>query len=238
MPAEAGDESYEDLVARFERVTDGFRHLLMPHAVNADRRLLVTFATFKNRGRYASVATLRKRMPMDILAFADAENGYYLDQDGGARFGAALRGLVAGYEPARILFFGSSMAGHAALRWALEFGACCVVSNPQVNLDASIPLAWPELRQSLLRIPQRVNLDEGPGWKPGAVLTVLHGQHPIDIENMRRLFGLWLASPGMALNLEQMEEATHAYLIRDFPHFRRLVQRTFAQRLLMEPVAA
>jgi hypothetical protein len=234
MPAEAGEGSYEDLVARHERVTGGYRHLVMPHEVNPDRRLLVTFATFNNQGRYASIATLRKRMPMDILAFCDRGNGYYLDDDGGARFGAVLRGQVAGYDPARVLFFGSSMAGHAALRWALELNACCVVSNPQVNLDASIPLAWPKLRESLARIPHRVNLDEMPAGPRRAVLTVLHGRHPIDLENMRRLFALWLASPGMALNLEQAEEAAHAYLIRDFPHFRRLVEHTFTQRQLME----
>lgn len=228
-------------MARFERVTDGFPFLLVPNPNNAERRLIVTFATHNNGAKYASVQTIHRRMNADILGFRDPSNGYYLYDDGGERFGALLRSLVAGYKPARVLFFGSSMAGYAALHWALRLGASCVVSNPQVNLDATLPLAWPALRANIARIPKRLNLDELPPGPPRAVLTVLHSRHPMDLENMCHLFALWLRSPGLALNLEQTDEAQHAYLIRDFAHFRRLLETTFTQRLEMErakPAAA
>ncbi|MGX9965127.1 hypothetical protein ACVFYP_17485 [Roseomonas sp. F4] len=232
MPAE--HLSHDELVARHERATDGILHLHVPNPANTDRRLIVTFATHNNGARYASLEAIHRRLPMDILAFRDPANGYYLYQDGGARFGALLRELVQGYDPARILFFGSSMAGYAALRWAMELGASCVVSNPQVNLDSAAALAWDTLRTNILRIPQRVNLDELPPGPRRAVLTVLHSRHPMDIDAMQRLFSLWLKAPGMALNLEQVDEKAHAYLIRDFPHFNRLVQTTLAQRQAME----
>ena len=234
MQADTTKLTKEELVARFERVTDGFPNLLVPNAQNAERRLIVTFATHNNGARYASVHAIHRRMTADILAFRDPSNSYYLHEDGGVRFGAMLRALVAGYQPSRILFFGSSMAGYAALHWALQLGASCVVSNPQVNLDATAPLAWPTLRNNILRIPHRLNLDELPPGPPRAVLTVLHSRHPMDLENMCHLFALWLSRPGLALNLEQSDETEHAYLIRDFPHFRRLLEATFMQRLQME----
>ncbi len=224
-------------MARFERVTDGIPHLLVPHEDNAQRRLLVTFATHKGGARFAAVESIRRSMPVDFLGFRDPDNGYYLYQDGGVRFGTVLRGLVAAYEPARVLFFGSSMAGYAALRWALELNASCVVSNPQVNLDATIPHVWRELRENIERIPRRVNLDQVRWRDRRAVLTVLHGRHPMDIENMRRLFAIWLRTPGMALNLTQVDEDKHSYLIRDFAQFRRLCEDTWRQRLALEEQA-
>ena len=221
-------------MARFERVTDGFPFLHIRHPDNAQNRLIVTFATHNNGASYASVQAIHRRMKADILAFRDPSNSYYLYEDGGERFGALLRTLVAAYSPARVLFFGSSMAGYAALHWALRLGAGCVVSNPQVNLDATLPLAWPTLRANIERIPRRLNLDELPPGAPRAVLTVLHSRHPMDLENMCHLFALWLRTPGLALNLEQTDEAEHAYLIRGFAHFRRLVEATFTQRLELE----
>jgi len=221
-------------VARHERATDGILHLHLKRAENDEGRLIVTFATHNNGARYASLETIHRHLPMDVLAFRDPSNGYYLYQDGGARFGALLRELVKGYDPAKILLFGSSMGGYAALRWAIELGASCVVSNPQVNLDSAANFAWGELRTNILRIPQRVNLDELPPGPRKAVLTVLHSRHPMDLDAMRRLFGFWLTAPGMALNLEQVDEATHGYLIRDFRHFARLVRATLVQRQALD----
>ncbi|OYW10490.1 MAG: hypothetical protein B7Z53_00930 [Rhodospirillales bacterium 12-71-4] len=234
MPAEA--PSHDELVARHERATDDILHLHLRNPANSDGRLIVTFATHNNGARYASLEAIHRRLPMDILAFRDPSNGYYLYQDGGARFGALLRALVQGYDPAKILLFGSSMGGYAALRWAIELGASCVVSNPQVNLDSAAAHAWADLRANILRIPHRVNLDELPPGPRQAVLTVLHSRHAMDLDAMRRLFGFWLTAPGMALNLEQAAEEAHAYLIRDFPHFRQLVETTLAQRKALAQV--
>lgn len=228
MPADVF--SYDEVVAQHERATDDILHLHLPNQDNVAHQLIVTFATHNTGARYASLGAIRQRLPMDILAFRDPSNGYYLYQDGGARFGALLRELVQSYDPAKILFFGSSMGGYAALRWAIELGANCVVSNPQVNLDSAAKFAWGSLRANILRIPQRVNLDELPPGSRQTVLTVLHSRHIMDLDAMQRLFAFWLTAPGMALNLEQTEEATHAYLIRDFAHFRRLVEATLAQR--------
>ncbi|WP_439595018.1 hypothetical protein [Falsiroseomonas sp.] len=235
MLAETPEPSLRDLlVARHERVTEGIRYLHVPNPANTQKRLIVTFATHNNNGRYAAIDSIHRKMPMDLLAFCDPDNSYYLYDDGGARFGALLRELIRPYAARRVLFFGSSMAGYAALRWAIELEAACVVSNPQVNLDASVPHAWRPLRDNILRIPQRVNLDELPAQPRRAALTVLHGRHPLDLENMRRLFSLWLASPGMSLNIRQVDETQHAYLIRDFRHFTQLVEQTYEQRAALE----
>lgn len=236
MPAES--LTYDEVVARHERATDGILHLSLPGPDNREGRLIVTFATHNAGQRYASLDAIRRRLPnVDILAFRDPANGYYLYQDGGARFGELLREHLQGRDLSRVLFFGSSMAGYAALRWAIEFEASCIVSNPQVNLDSAAKLAWPTLRANIQRIPLRVNLDELPPGPRRAVLTVLHSRHPMDIDAMRRLFAFWLTAPGMALNLEQAEEVKHAYLIRDFLQFRNLVERTFAQRQAMAQAA-
>ena len=234
MPAE--HLSHDELVARHERATDGILHLHLRNPANTDGRLMITFATHNTGARYASLEAIHRWLPMDVLAFRDPSNGYYLYQDGGARFGALLRELVQGYDPAKILLFGSSMGGYTALRWAIELGASCVVSNPQVNLDSAATFAWPDLRTNILRIPQRVNLDElAPGPRQAA-LTVLHSRHPMDLDAMRRLFGFWLTAPGMVLNMEQVAEEGHSSLIRDFPHFRRLVETTLAQRKALAAV--
>ncbi len=229
---------YEELVTRHERVTaDGIPYLHAPNPRNVEGRLIVTFATHNNGARYASLATIYRGVKADILAFRDPSNGYYLRADGGARVEELLREVAAGYDAARILLFGSSMAGYAALRWAIELNAACVVNNPQINLDATAPLAWEPLRSNILRIPQRVNLDEQAYGPRRAVLTVLHSRHPMDIENMRRLFALWLRTPGMQLRIEQVDEVEHRYLIRDFRHFSRLVAETYKARALLEETA-
>jgi hypothetical protein len=47
---------------------------------------------------------------------------------------------------------------------------------------------------------------------------------------MRRLWALWLRTPGMRLDIEQAGEAQHGYLIGDFARYATLVEEVFAAR--------
>ncbi len=223
---------YDDMLARHEQNRDGVPFLFVPRPDNAARRLIVTFATYNNGDRYAAAETVHRRLSADFLGLRDPTNSYYLEADGGARFQGVLAHVLARYDPARVLMFGSSMAGYAALRWALHFDANALVSNPQVNLDATLPLAWDQLRASIAAIPRRVNLDELALADRHCALTCLHSRHPMDLENMRRLFAAWLRLPGMSLALHQTDEDKHRYLFRDFGHFQAMVEQTFQSRAI------
>ncbi|MFH5923332.1 hypothetical protein [Roseomonas xinghualingensis] len=228
-------EAYRAILARHERALDGVPYVhLVREGISGPRRLLVTIATHKNGERYAALETTERGWKGDVLALRDPLNSYYLQQDAGAAYDTVVDTVCAGYAPADVVFFGSSMAGYAALRWALRWDANAVVSNPQVNLDAAAALGWPELRANILRVPMRVNLDELAHGERSCSIAWLHGRHPMDVDALRRFMGIWLASPGMTLNLQHHPEAAHRYLINDGKHFFALLEGVLAERAMRE----
>ncbi|WP_270937558.1 hypothetical protein [Falsiroseomonas oryzae] len=226
----SGAADYDSLVQAHEATRDGIPFLHLRRPGEAAQALLVTLATHNNGHRYASLESANRLAAFDLLCLRDPDNSFYLQDDGGARFDGVVAAALDGYDPARVVFFGSSMAGYAALRWALRHDANAVVSNPQVNLDESARLAWPELRRNILHIPRRENLDDLEHGARRCAITCLHGRHPMDLENMRRLATLCLRTPGISLTLEHRPEERHAYLIAGFAHFRQLVQDTLRIR--------
>jgi hypothetical protein len=227
--------AYLEILARHERALDGLPYVHVEREdATGPRRLLVSIATHNNGECYAALETVHKRWKGDVLAVRDPLNSYYLREDAGAGYDAVVEQVCAGYAPADIVFFGSSMAGHAALRWALRLDANALVSNPQVNLDASAALGWAGLRTSIGRIPRRVNLDEMAHGERSCSITWLHGRHPMDLDSLRRFMEIWAESPGMTLNLQQHPEATHRYLINDGHHFFTLLDGVLGERAMRE----
>jgi hypothetical protein len=228
-------EAYRAILARHERVLGEVPYVhLVRGAAKGAPRLLVTIATHNNGARYAALETVERGWQGDVLALRDPLNSYYLQEDAGAAFDAVVDAVCAGYAPANVVFFGASMAGYAALRWALRRDANAVVSNPQVNLDAAAVLGWGELRANILRIPKRVNLDELAHGERSCAIAWLHGRHPMDVDALRRFLEMWLVTPGMSLNLQQHPEETHRYLINDSKHFFALVEGVLAERAMRE----
>lgn len=228
-------EAYDAILSRHERRLGAIPYVhLAREGDEGARRLLVTMATHKNGERYAALETAERSWKGDLLALRDPANSFYLGEDAGAGYDAVVEGVLAGYAPERVVFFGSSMAGYAALRWALRWNANALVSNPQVNLDAAAALGWPELRANILRIPRRVNLDEGVYGARSCSIAWLHGRHPMDVDALRRFMEVWLASPGMTLNLQHHPESAHRYLVNDGRHFFALLEGVLAERAMRE----
>jgi hypothetical protein len=229
------DKTYQAILERHERMLGNVPYVhLVREDTQAPRRLLVTMATHKSGERYAALETVVHNWTGDVLALRDPQNSYYLQQDAGAAFDAVVDAVCADYAPADIVFFGSSMAGYAALRGALRRDANAVVNNPQVNLDAAARLGWPELRANILRIPIRVNLDEMAHGERSCSIAWLHGRHAMDVDALQRFMAMWLDMPGMTLNLQQHPEASHRYLINNKRHFFALVEGVLAERAMRE----
>lgn len=221
---------YEDIVRENERYLNGIPYMWFRRESARTGILLVTFATFRNGDKYASLEACVRHTGHDLLCLRDPDNTYYLRDDLGAGYRHVLDHVLAEYNPSRVVMFGSSMAGYAALRWALELDTNCIVNNPQLNLDISARLSWKELRESILRIPHRFNLEDLHFQERHCAVTCLHSRHPMDQANIELLFRMWLRTPGMSLYVQQHREENHRYLIRSFPEFIRLIDVTLEAR--------
>ncbi len=228
--------AYEDIV-RDHGGDAAAEHLYVRRrADTCHRRLIVIISTHNEGRRFAGLVDAYSLLDADLLFIRDEANSYYLRADRGAAFDALVRTIAEPYAPDQILFFGSSMAGYAALRYALMLDANAVLSNPQVSVTASAPLGWTELRRNIERIAEPHDLGDGEFADRACAITLLHSRHPMDVENTRLFFDLYRRHPGLALLTVHADETDHKYLIPDFQSFLLFVRRTYELRRLRTKV--
>lgn len=229
--------AYDEIVRSHNGGDEAAEHLFVRRRADAaHKRLIVILSTHNEGSRFTGLVDAYRTLDADLLFLRDPQNSYYLRADGGAAFDAMVQAHAADYAAQDILFFGSSMAGYAALRFALMLDANALVSNPQVSLTASIPLGWTELRRNIEKIAERRDLGEEAFADRACAITMLHSRHPMDIENGRLFFDLYRRHPGIALLTVHADEDDHKYLIPDFPTFVLLVRRTYELRALRNKV--
>ncbi|MGZ8216587.1 hypothetical protein [Methylomagnum sp.] len=185
-------------------------------------RLLVSLATHNQGDKYASLEGFSKYIDADVLFLTDAHNSYYLKDDLGDAYLAFLKTIVPHYAPAKVVFFGSSMAGFASVRFAFEFDANCILNNPQFDLDVTMDHAWPELKSNIRRIPERMNIMDLPDGHRHCAIFLIHGDHPMDRANFEAFVPIWLKHPGLKLMAVHCPDLSHGYLIPKMAIFNKL----------------
>jgi len=230
--------TYDEILEHYERHDAAIPYVYIRRGkglkprLGPNAKLLVTFATHNNGSRYAALATMYGKTDYDVLAFRDPTNRFYLGENLGADIGRIIARRTRPYDPANVVAFGSSMAGYAALRWGLRHGFNCVVNNPQLDLDGSLPHAWPELANNIRKIPSRDRVVDHVATDAESAIVCLHGRHPMDLFNMTALLDIYMAQPRLSLMVEHYKDAAHNYMIRDFPHFDQLIRMALDMRRL------
>lgn len=188
----------------------------------AHERLLVSLATHNQGDKYASLEGFSKYIDADLLFLTDALNSYYLRDDLGDAYLSFLNTVVPKYSAEKVVFFGSSMAGFAAVRFAFEFNANCILNNPQFDLDITVNHAWPELKNNINKIPERINIMDLPDGSRQSVIFLIHGDHPMDRANFEAFVPIWLKHPGLKLMAVHCPDLNHGYLIPRINVFNKL----------------
>jgi len=195
-------------------------------------KLLVMIGTHNCKGVFPSLVTLfdDTNNGFDLLFIAEEGNTYYQGGDQGAAYFQLIRDSVAGYAPEKVVFFGASMAGYCALKWALMLNGNAVVSNPQLDLQATAPLAWHELRQTIGRAAGAEAITAQTGPDARSALVTLWSKHPMDIANFALFLDLVRQRANLSVSMDQNPETAHSYLITSYRHFQALLQRALDLR--------
>lgn len=202
---------------------DGQRALyLKRHSDKTHEKLLVSLATHNQGDKYASLEGFSKHVDADVLFLTDSLNSYYLGNDLGNTYLSFLNTIVPQYSAEKVVFFGASMAGFAAVRFAFEFNANCIINNPQFDLDVTMDHAWPELKRNISKISQRINIMDLPEGARQSVIFLIHGDHPMDRANFESFVPIWLKHPGLKLMAVHHPEINHGYLIPRINIFNKL----------------
>lgn len=226
--------SYDEIIERYEQELLGIKCVYIKRS-HPEKGLLVSLATHKNNGRYSSLESYYSYFEGDLLFLADSNNSYYLGSDGGAAYVALVEKFLCSYSCRDIFFAGASMAGYAAIFLALTFNGNAIVNNPQLNFTATIDTAWRELKENILKIPNRIDLDERKSTTE-SVIGVLFGRHPMDVANTEAFFRLCSNTPGLGVVYGHVEDIEHKYYIPGIEGFMDLLMLVKSHRSFMVKV--
>lgn len=148
--------------------------------------LLIVLNTHNQGEKYFGYATLTKKTNSDLLFITDPNNSYYLDKDNGEIYKELLIKISEKYEKKKITIFGTSMAGYAALYFGSQLGFHIITSNPQIDLDMSFEISWPNLRETLSKIENKISLKKfiGDNYHGGNIF-IIYGKHRMDLANYK-----------------------------------------------------
>ncbi len=217
---------YEEIVKQHEQVVLGRKCI---HLKRNQKHLIVSMTTHNNFEKYQSLIAFSD-IPYDVLFITNPTNSYYLEDDLSASYFQFLLPFIEQYGAENILFFGSSMAGYGALRFALHFGANAIVCNAQVDFELTKKTCWPNLLQSINKISTTENLAQMIP-KSNTFIHFAFGQHPMDLAN-QQAFESYVKKYQDLLHVEFVAHPTseHSYLFGSTQNFLTLVEHLFKQR--------
>ncbi|HDZ8856109.1 MULTISPECIES: hypothetical protein [Aeromonas] len=147
-------------------------------------KLLIVMNTHNQGDRYFGYSTLTHEPKSDLLFITDPSNGYYLDDNQGADYLELITNISRNYDKDKVCIFGTSMAGYAALFFGSKLGFHIIASNPQLDFDITYKLSWENLRDSLDKIKNKINISDiySSGYNGGNIFFI-YGEHRLDIAN-------------------------------------------------------
>jgi len=149
-------------------------------------KLLIVLNTHNQGDKYFGYATLCKNPKSDLLFITDPNNSYYLDNDKGMTYKNLILEIARNYNKENVYIFGTSMAGYASLFFGSQLGYNIITSNPQLDLDLTSELSWPNLRETISKLPQKISLKEqlSDNYSGGSIY-IIYGNHRIDMANFK-----------------------------------------------------
>lgn len=219
---------YEEIVRDNVSIFAGKR-FIYKYSNNLNNKLLVMIGTHNCKGAFPSLTTLfdDDTIDFDLLFVAEEVNTYYQSDDDGASYFELIKSKASKYAARNVVFFGSSMAGYCALKWALTLGANAVVSNPQIDLAATSPLAWPELKQTIARAggAEPITAIAKRHAEVSSSLVTLWSNHPMDVVNFKLFLEILASNNNLSVSIDKNEDTNHKYLVKNYRHFLALVNR-------------
>jgi|SRR5471030_926110 len=147
-------------------------------------QLLIILNTHNQGDKYFGYATLTANAKSDLLFITDPNNSYYLENDDGNAYKELIIKISDNYPSGKVTIFGTSMAGYAALFFGSQLGFNIILSNPQLDLNVTYELSWPNLRETISKIPNKIPLSEFIGDSySGGNIYIIYGAHRIDLAN-------------------------------------------------------
>lgn len=162
---------------------------------------------------YNSLISLLKKNPnVSLLFCSDPENKYYLGDDGGVHNRNLIKKYVDNYSPENVTFFGPSMGGYAAIYFGTFLNCNIFTSNPQINFGITSALSWHNLRESIAKIPIKVDLNlHLDAFLKESVIYIVHGLHRLDLANMSLLMTTTLKQ--YRIFIERINDKSHGFYL-------------------------
>ncbi|MBE9607844.1 hypothetical protein [Chitinilyticum piscinae] len=177
----------QKIISTHEKTINGKKVLFVPKS-HSDK-LLVLLSAHNQKNNYFLLRTFLENQTDNLLFLTDTNNTWYLDNDKGKTYAEIISSYSNNFPEGNTCIFGSSMAGYAAIHFALKNNLHCLACNPQVSIELSLDYGWHELNKNMLRTINNggaVNLQELAEQQSNhtGVIFIIHGHAPIDIANV------------------------------------------------------
>lgn len=155
--------------------------------------MLILLSAHNQGNRYFLLKSFISNQKYNLLFITNPENNWYLDDNLGESYIKLIKNISDEYDKNNVFIFGSSMAGYAAIHFAVKLDVNCLTCNPQVNLNLSMDYGWYELNKNISKIVSKrkaLPLEEllNKGIYNG-VMCIVHGHAPIDVANVELILG-------------------------------------------------
>ena len=179
------------IVESNERILSGKKYLFVECV--GSKKILVLLSAHNQGNKYFLLRSFLENQRFNLLFITDPDNSWYLDADFGEKYLEIINSITCNYKKEDVYIFGSSMAGYAAINFAVNLNVNALVCNPQVNLELSLDYGWYELNKNIKKLTSNnkalalEKLLNNTFFDK--TICIVHGHAPIDVANVELILG-------------------------------------------------
>ena len=181
----------KSVVQLHEKELKGKKYLFVPK--EGCDRVLILLSAHNQGDKYFLLRSFVEKDKYNLLFITDPGNSWYLNDDFGSSYVQLIRSVLVNFDAKKCYIFGSSMAGYAAINFAVQLGIHALICNPQVDLNLTLDYGWYELNKNIAKLTsKRLNSDLGKLLNESMydkVMCIVHGHAPIDVANVELILG-------------------------------------------------
>lgn len=181
----------KSVVQSHEKEFKGKKYLFVP--MEGCDRILILLSAHNQGDKYFLLRSFLEKSKYNLLFITDPGNSWYLNDDFGASYVELIKTVLVNFDAQKSYIFGSSMAGYAAINFALQLDIHALICNPQVDLNLTLDYGWYELNKNIAKLTsKRLNADLGKLLNEkmyDKVMCIVHGHAPIDVANVELILG-------------------------------------------------
>lgn len=204
-----------------DKATEYYQGQRIAYVNRGSDRLIVSLQTFRNGMNFMAGNGLMSKTSSDLLFLTNPNNDYYSD----LIYFEILNKYIEKYKIRNVLFFGSSMAGYAALRYAYHFGANFFVNNPQADISLTLKFAWDALRREIEKFSYRGNVFDSATLHSECFGYYCHGQHDLDVANAKFFFEKLSVLNKSFVIRDVVANEQHTFLWKNFSDVVRIIEK-------------